>query len=540
MTSDKKDNEQKPAVIYARYSSHSQRDVSIDQQVKADREFAGRSNLSVVGVYADRALTGTNDNRPEFRRMIADAKKRAFSYVIVYSLDRFARDRYDSVVYKRQLRECGVRVLSVMENISDDPTGVLMESLLEGLAEYYSRELAAKIRRGLSDNAEKCMVTTALPLGYRTGEDGRYAVDPAEAAIVKEIFSRVLHGDNLADIARDLNERGIRTKHNAPWNKSSFGKLLSNERYTGWYIYGDYRIENGVPAIIDAHTFRAVQERLKLKANPRNSPIRKRRENSVYLLTGKAFCGHCKSAMIGKSGTGKSGRLYAYYACKKQVTEKACGKQKIGRDRLEYLVARALKEYALQDGMIEWLADKSVEYQQKHAVPAEVSLLKSQLRQTETAIKNIMTAIEQGIITPTTKARLVELEDEKAHLTAQITLKTPDKLSNLSRDEIISALSLVRVGNLEDKDYQELLFNMFLRAVYVYDDKLKLVFNYTRDGHDTAEIPFDIDSVDEEADSSVRPDDSDLHHSFAGRTQGPMIYMVNGMFVLEVLIADLE
>ncbi len=151
----------KIAVIYARYSSHNQRDVSIEQQVKADREYAERLGLKVITVYADRALTGTNDNRPEFQRMIEDAKKRIFSYVIVYSLDRFARDRYDSVVYKRQLKECGVRVLSAMENIGDDPTGVLMESLLEGLAEYYSKELAAKIRRGLNDNAEKCLVASS-------------------------------------------------------------------------------------------------------------------------------------------------------------------------------------------------------------------------------------------------------------------------------------------------------------------------------------------------------------------------------------------
>lgn len=353
--------------------------------------------------------------------------------------------------------------------------------------------------------------TTALPFGYRKGEDGKYAVDPEEAAIVKEIFSRFLAGDNLADIARDLNERGVKTKHKSPWNKSSFGKLLSNERYIGYYIYGDYRIENGVPAIIDRDIFYAVQQRLKLKANPRNNPIKKRRENSVYLLTGKAFCGHCKSALIGKSGTSKTGRLYAYYACKKQVYEKTCNKQKIGRDRLEYLVAKALKEYALQDGVIEWLADKSIEYQQKHAEPVEVSLLKSQLKQTEAGIKNIMTAIEQGIITQSTKERLTELENQKASLTAKIALKTPDKLSNLSRDDIISALSLVRVGDLEDKNYQELLFNMFLRAVYLYDDKLKIVFNYTKDGHDTAEIPFDVETVDEAAEEGVRLSSSELH-----------------------------
>lgn len=526
----------KTAVIYARYSSHNQRDVSIDQQVKAVREFADRQDLKIIGIYADRAISGTTDNRPEFQRMILDAKKGAFAFVIVYSLDRFARDRYDSVVYKRQLKECGVRVLSAMENISDDPTGVLMESMLEGLAEYYSKELSQKIRRGMNDNAEKCLVASSLPYGYKKGEDGKFAVDPAEAAVVREIFTRIRHGSSIADIIRDLNDRGILTKKKHAWNKSSFGKLLTNERYIGYYIFGEHRIENGVPAIVDRETFDAVQQILKLKANPRNSPIKKRRENSVYLLTGKIYCGHCKSPMIGRSGTSKTGRLYAYYACRKQVKEKACDKEQVGREYIERQVAKALRDYALQDSVIEWLADISIEYQKKHLEPPELALLKAQLKQTESGIKNIMTAIEQGIITPTTKERLNELEDQKADLQAKITLKTPDKRLQLSRDDIISALSLVRVGDLDDKNYQELLINMFLRAVYVYDDRLKIIYNYTREGHDTAEIPFDIDSVDE--DTGVRPESPELHFSSAGRT--PSIVWIKGLFVLTVTLADLE
>lgn len=136
-------------VIYARHSSHAQRDVSIEQQVRACKLFAERQSIKILDTYEDRALTGTNDRRPSFQKMIRDAENGNWNYVIVYTLDRFARDRYDSAVYKRQLKNCGVKVLSAMENISDDPTGILMESLLEGLAEYYSKELSRKIRRGM-------------------------------------------------------------------------------------------------------------------------------------------------------------------------------------------------------------------------------------------------------------------------------------------------------------------------------------------------------------------------------------------------------
>lgn len=243
------------AVIYARYSSHSQRDVSIEQQVRACKQFAERHGIEIVKVYDDRALTGTNDRRPGFQKMIQDAKKSSWNYVIVYTLDRFARDRYDSAVYKRQLKDAGVKVLSAMENISDDPTGVLMESLLEGLAEYYSKELSRKIKRGMSDNAGKCMVNGSLPLGYVRGTDGHYAIDEAEADIVREIFRRTANGEKFISIINDLNNRCILTKRGSHWNRSSFNTLLSNERYVGIYIHGDVIIPGGIPRIIDQSLF---------------------------------------------------------------------------------------------------------------------------------------------------------------------------------------------------------------------------------------------------------------------------------------------
>ena len=122
------------AVIYARYSSHNQRDVSIEQQVAACRKYADKNGMEILRIYDDHAMTGTNDNRPEFRRMIRDSASGAFSCVIVYSLDRFSRDRYDSAVHKHTLRDNGVKVLSATENIQDNPTGILMESILEGFA----------------------------------------------------------------------------------------------------------------------------------------------------------------------------------------------------------------------------------------------------------------------------------------------------------------------------------------------------------------------------------------------------------------------
>ena len=296
------------AVIYARYSSHSQRDVSIEQQIRACRRFAERHGIEVVKIYDDRALTGTNDKRPGFQQMIQDAKRGGWSYVIVYTLDRFARDRYDSAVYKRQLKTHGVKVLSAMENISDDPTGILMESLLEGPAEYYSKELSRKVQRGHEDNARKCLVNGALPLGYVKGPDNRYQICESEAEIVREIFRRVKDQERFSSIITDLNTRGVLTKKGKKWNRSSFNQILSNERYTGVYIYRDIRTPGGIPQIVTQEVFDTVQAILHLKPNARRDPTgsipqKRRREGGVYLLTGKLFCGHCKSPMIGVSGT---------------------------------------------------------------------------------------------------------------------------------------------------------------------------------------------------------------------------------------------
>lgn len=517
------------AVIYARYSSHAQRDVSIDQQLKACRTYANKLGLKVIEVYADRAMTGTNDRRPEFQRMIADAGKSTFAYIIVYQLDRFARDRYDSAVYKRQLKEQGVRVLSAMENISDDPSGILMESLLEGLAEYYSKELSQKIRRGMNDNASKCMVNGPVPLGYRKGADGKYEIVKNEADLIKEIYSRVAQGEAFVSIIDDLNQRGIKTKAGFEWNRSSFHTILKNERYLGIYIFGDYRIVGGIPAILDNELFNMVQYRLVTKKNPRNSPQKRRRENSVYLLTGKLYCGKCLSPMMGLSG--KSSNPHYYYACKKRKLERACDKAYVQRDYIEREITIALKEQALQDKVIDWLADCVISYQAKNKETAELSALKEQLAGTERAIKNLISAMEQGIISEHTKSRLKELENEATLLSARISFATDDTLQNVSKEDMVTFLRSFREGDVNDKNYQALMFDTFLIRAYLFDDKVRIVFNYAGKNN-TVELPFDIENIEGNCEASVRISSTELHQNSLIRTSYT-IYMVKGLFVLD-------
>ena len=205
-------------VIYARYSSHSQTEQSIEGQLHTCYEYAKNNGYLVVGEYIDRAQSGTTDSRAEFQRMIADSDKHTFEGVLVYQLDRFARNRYDSAINKAKLKKNGVRVISARENISDDASGILVEGVLESMAEYYSAELSQKIRRGMEINAQKCLANGSNPgLGYKVDSERRYYVDEEEAKIVREIFERYASGETVADIIRDLNRRKLTTSLGKPF-----------------------------------------------------------------------------------------------------------------------------------------------------------------------------------------------------------------------------------------------------------------------------------------------------------------------------------
>lgn len=482
------------AVIYARYSSAAQRDASIDQQIKACQDYARRQEIEVVAVYEDRALTGTNDKRPGFQRMIRDSARRQWQYVLVYTLDRFARDRYDSAKNKHELKQNGVRVLSATEHLTDDPTGILMESILEGYAEYYSRELAQKTKRGMADNASRCMVNGPLPVGYQRGPDGRYAVYEPDAAILREVCRRVLAGESISNVADDLSRRGVQTRKGRPWTKELLYHALGNERYAGVYIYGDVRIEGGIPAILDRQDFDALTSLLGNKPHPRKKPgepSRRRTDGGMYLLTGKAYCGTCGSPMVGVSGRGKCGGVYYYYSCKGYRAGK-CESTPVRRDAIEWEVANAVKTYVLNDESIVKISDAVIRRQAQNEDMMELQGLRERLSDAERSLNNIMAAIEQGIFAPTVQQRLMVLEADKRQLSGKIAIIERRTKDLPTRDDIIALLTMYQQGDLNDSNYRQTLIDAFVRAVYIYDDHLDLVIT-AGDKSDTLKIPSKSD-----------------------------------------------
>ena len=522
------------AVIYARYSSDNQRDASIDQQVKACERYAAEKGLEVIKVYSDRALTGRTDRRPSFLQMIKDSAKQKFQFVIVYSLDRFSRNKYDSVIHKHTLKGNSVTVLSAMEHISDDPTGALMESILEGFAEYYSRELSQKINRGLADNAEKGIINGSVPLGYRRGKDGYAEIVPEEAEIVKEIFRRVNDGEQFARIIEDLNRRGIKTKKGYEWNRSSFNTILTNERYIGVYRYKGFVHPDGFPVIIDKELFYEIQKHLVEKPNARGKDMRRHTEYGIYLLTGKLICGECGALMTGISGVGRHGHRCFYYSCVKKRRHE-CEKKNVRRDPTELEVTTALQKMLMDDELIEWMADQAIAYMNTDEETDELKAVEEKLKEATRKRKNMLDALMDGIRTASTKEILESLEQEVDELTAKLSVLQRNRDERITKDMILSYLEKIREGDVTDREFQRLMIDTFLEKAIVYDDHMRLVFKITRE-HTEVDIPLEIEgeggSGTEASEGLYKLSTSPL----CGLIQTP-VYFIKGWFVADIPFA---
>ncbi|MEG1594041.1 MAG: recombinase family protein, partial [Oscillibacter sp.] len=390
------------AVIYARYSSHNQREASIEQQIDECTEFAKRNNLYILDIYDDKAITGKTDRRNSFQRMMRDAEKGYFQIVIAWKSNRMGRNMLQSLTNEEKLSKFGVRTLYAKEEFGDNAAGRFALRTMMNVNQFFSENMAEDIMRGLLDNAGRCMVTGSLPYGYQADKNHLYAIDDGQAAIVREIYDHFLSGWAFADMAADLNQRGITTKRGGQWTKGSFHRLLSNERYAGVYIYGDIRTEGGIPQIVDRSTWLAAQHKLTTKANP----VGAFRHSGDYLLTGKLFCGLCGSPMVGISGTGKAGGKHYYYTCQKHRLDHDCKKKNAPREWIEDFVCKSVVAYVLQDRVIEWMADCVIDYQLRHKDDGTIGALTARQKQVEASIKNIIAAIEAGVYTTTTKSRL--------------------------------------------------------------------------------------------------------------------------------------
>ena len=464
------------AVIYARYSSSSQREESIEGQIKECTEYAERNGYTIIGTYADRAISGTTDNRPQFQKMITDSKRKLFDLVIVWKLDRFARNRYDSARYKNHLKKNGVKVISATEIISQGAEGILLESVLEGMAEWYSEDLKEKVVRGLKVNAEKCKWNGGtLPIGYIVDEEQHLQLNTTTAPFVLEAFKKYDDGHTITEIRDYLNSKGITNTKGRSVTWGAVQHMLSNRRYIGEYAFRDTVIPNGIPVIIPIDLFERVQERL---AKNKKAPARNKADEN-YLLTTKLFCGHCGTAMNGESGKSRNGTIHRYYKChavKKRLND--CKKKSVKKEWIEDLIVNETMAMLMDDAAIEAIVSMLMRLQDEEK--SDLPMYEKQLAETETAIDNIVTAVMNGMASKALQAKLAQLEAQKEEIQIRIDEEKLEK-PKISAEFMTFWLHKFRKLDVKKEAHRQMLIDTFVNAVFVHDDKLLLTFNF-KDG----------------------------------------------------------
>ena len=470
------------AVIYARYSSDNQREESIEGQIRECTAYAEKNGITVVKHYIDRALSAKTDNRPDFQQMIKDSEKRLFDIVLVWKLDRFARNRYDSAHYEYQLERNHVKLVSATEPISEGPAGIMVKSMLTGMAEYYSAELSEKVVRGMTENVLKGKYNGGtIPIGYTVDEEKFFQIDPLKAPFVVEVFQRYNDGATMKELMNWLNDSGVTTNRNQKFTYNSIQTLLTNRRYIGENRFKDIVMPDSIPVIIEKELFDSVQDKI---AKNRRAPARHKAEDD-YLLTTKLFCGMCGAMMFGECGTSRNKNVHHYYKCANAKRTKTCKKKTVRKEWLEDLVVNETMKMIRDDDSIQSIVDAVMILQEQENTV--LPLLEKQMKDIENGIENLLNAIQAGVLTSSTKGRLEKLEAQQKELEIRI---AEEKLAKpkVSADFVKFWLTNFRKLDPNVKSHRETLINTFVNAVYLYDEKVLITFNY-KDG--TKTITFD-------------------------------------------------
>ena len=463
----------KTAVIYARYSSNSQTEQSIEGQLTVCQKYALDNGLQIVETYIDRAMTGTNDNRAAFQQMLADSEKNSkWEIVLVYALDRFGRNSTEVAVNKQRLRKNGKTLISATQRTSvnidgsRNLDGILLENVYIGIAEYYSAELSEKILRGQKENRKKGFHCGGqIAYGYRS-VDRKLQIVEEEAEAVRFIFDQYGHGVTVSKIIEQLTEKGY-MHDGAKFKPSCIYSILRNKNYIGIYEYKGEVFTDIYPQIISHEAYTNVRTRI--DANKTGS----RSVQTVYLLRGKLKCGYCGQPISAESGTSHNKEKKYYYKCHgRKKYKNGCTKTTLKKELLEEFVIKFVLEELKNPENIKNAVKTIMALQEKYLNDnPSLNIFKKEKSQVETALNNLMKAIEAGIITATTQRRLNELEEQKTELERKILIEESKQAVLLNRDEIeryyIQALAL----------NPERIISTFIKEIVLYNDKIEVYLN---------------------------------------------------------------
>ena len=469
----------KTAVIYARYSSEKQTEQSIEGQIRVCNEFAAKNDIKIVDTYIDRATTGTNDNRAAFQKMLSDSdKKPIWDLVLVYALDRFGRNSIEVAVNKQRLQKNNIILISATQrtSVNIDGTknldGIILENVLIGLSEYYSAELSQKVRRGQRESRQKGnFLGGKVPYGYRV-ENKKVLIDEERAEVVRLIFQLYANGKCVREILDELNRIGI-LYNGKPMYQSTLFKILKLEKYTGIYRYDDEIYTNIYPQIIPIPLFERVQKMMehnKLGANSRNTD---------FVLKGKLYCGLCGMKINGDSGTSHTGVKKFYYTCSNKKRFRKCNKTSIKKDEMEQMVFDYTLKMFDSPETISKIADEIIQlHNQMTKEQSILHLLNEERAKLQKSLNNLMIAIEEGVLTPTTKARVNELEALIAETDMKIFVEQSKLERTLKKDDVEKYIIEGLRGD------SKALIESLIDKVVLYEDKIEITYKYTNNNPD--------------------------------------------------------
>ena len=439
----------KIAVVYARYSSHGQTEQSIEGQIAAAQKYAEQHGYTIIHIYADRAMTGRNDDREEFQRMLSDTATHQFGVILLWKIDRFGRNREEIAFNRYRCKKNGVRVERVAEDVPDGPEGVILDSVLEGMAEYYSLQLAQNVRRGQRESAKKSQTVGGCKIiGYNVNPDTkRYEVDPKTAPFVTEVFKRYANGETISEIVAWLNAQGVRTTRGGEFTVNSLHRLLKNEKYTGdalfqkTYTDGSFRrhetknsskqifIENHHEAIISREIFETANRLLEQRAAEKGILKGQGKYQARYAFSVIIVCGEC-------GGTFKR-RIHDHgseiaWACTTHIENiSKCSMKYIRDDALKAAVTTMINKLIFGRKII--LFPYLAELKRCNANSEEIKLLKAELIKEAEKIDVLRHLLADKIIKPA-----IFIQDQNA--------------SNKRSEELrrqITQLSQIDTGNSE-------------------------------------------------------------------------------------------
>ena len=465
------------AVIYARYSSHNQQEQSIEGQLRACRDYANSKGLNIIHEYCDRARSGTNDKRPEFQKMLHDALKGEFSVVLVYQFDRFARNRRESMNNKFYLKANGVSVVSINERIDEsDSTSVLIEGMFESIAEFYSKDLSLKVKRGMKESVIKRKTIGGHRLyGYTTDQDKNIIIVPDEAETVRMIYKMRIRKTTLTDIADYLELNGIKY-HGDKFTKSTLRRIMMNPKYTGRFINPFNPVEvikDMYPKIISINDYESVQKTFE---NYKNNSCKSINNPNTFYLSGKLFSGLDGAVYSGTSAYGKNKKRYTYYQAV------VCGKKiKYKQYELEDAIIKAAKNVIEIDETLDYLADLILEDVKKKAENPDKSDLIRLKNQLQDEIDRISAAFVDAndAMRRALNKKIIECEERILEIDRKIDSAPAGKAAKMANKNLIKLFlrDLLSKDLTVDENRKE-FFTIFVNSVFVSDNHIDIYLNY--------------------------------------------------------------